>query len=94
LALGGTAANAAIGDKWVLLCLGWSNGAGPFVYDDLRRDLGWAGDERYLPEFPTKAACMAAERRLLQKYAGLSHAEGGDHSYLCTSLDSFAYPAL
>jgi hypothetical protein len=85
LAISSTATNAGSdGGDWILLCVGATNSVGYFIYDDVRADLGLRGEERYPPSFSSKRACLIAERRLVQKYAGLSHAEGGDHTYLCT----------
>ncbi len=66
-------------NDWVLLTLGWENGAGAVV---LSRGL--------VPEFPTKGACLAALRRELQRHTGLSHADGGGSYYLCTHLSDWA----
>jgi len=37
-----------------------------------------------LPVFRTKAECQKALRHAIQKYAGLSHAEGNDGWFLCS----------
>ena len=68
-------------NDWVLLSLGWENGAGAVVRT-----------EGLVPEFPTKGACQAVLRRELQKHAGLSHADGGGDYYLCTHLSDWAVP--
>jgi hypothetical protein len=62
-------------NDWVLLTLGWENGAGAVVLNN-----------GLVPEFATKGACQTALRRELQKHSGLSHAEGGGSYYLCTHL--------
>ena len=72
--------------NWLLLGLDWENGAGVVVRDmpaDLPNVVGRG------PLFATQRACQAALRRVVQKYAGLSHAEGNGGYYLCTSLRSW-----
>ena len=71
-----TAANAQLDSEtnWLLLGLDWENGAGVVVRDmpaDIPNVVGRG------PLFATQRACQAALRRVVQKYAGLSHAEGG-----------------
>jgi hypothetical protein len=74
----GTSAMDSVSD-WVLISLGWENGAGAGVRS-----------EGLVPEFPTKGARQAALRRELRKHAELSHADGGEDYYLCTHLSDWA----
>jgi hypothetical protein len=80
-----TAANAQLDSEtnWLLLGLDWESGAGVVVRDiptDIPNVVGRG------PLFATQRACQAALRRVVQKYAGLSHAQGGGGLYLCSPL--------
>ncbi len=68
---------------WVLL--GLTGGMGAVFMRDTALDTGTPSDEG-LPVYQTKAACEAALRHAIQKYAGLSHAEGNYGMYLCSNL--------
>ena len=75
--------NAQSETNWLLLGLDWENGAGVVVRDmpaDIPNVVGRG------PLFATQRACQAAQRRVVQKYAELSHAEGGGGLYLCSPL--------
>jgi hypothetical protein len=43
-----------------------------------------------LPVFPTAAACQAALRHTIQKYAGRPHAQGNFGRFLCTDWRTWA----
>ena len=43
-----------------------------------------------LPVFQTAAACQAALRHAIQKYAGLPHAQGNSGRYLCVDWRTWA----
>jgi hypothetical protein len=94
IALGGAAKaqEADSSKEWVLLGLNWSNGSGwdaRDVTDDA--DLPAIGGS-HIPNFRTAGQCQAALRHVLQKYANVSHAEGGLGSYLCTNMRTWASP--
>jgi hypothetical protein len=70
--------------SWVLLGLNWENGGGVSVLN--------VGEEAGIPNagqaplFRTKDACQAEVRRLIKKFAQVSHADGGGGLYRCSQL--------
>src|SRR4051794_33163891 len=63
---------------------------GPTItYRDTARDADIHVDEG-LPTFTTAAACQAALRRAIKKYAGKSHAEGNYGSFLCLNIQPWS----
>jgi hypothetical protein len=44
-----------------------------------------------LPVYSTKADCQAALHHAIQKYSGLSHAEGNDGSFLCADYRTWTH---
>ena len=76
-----THAIAAEPPLWVLI--GLDGHMGPTItYRDTARDADIHVDEG-LPTFTTAAACQAALRHAIKKYAGKSHAEGNYGSFSC-----------
>jgi hypothetical protein len=75
-------AHAEIGDPWMLLTAGWWNGEGPHAWDP----------QHVYEQFPTKAACETELRNQVHKYAGRSHAEGGDFMALCSNINTWTLP--
>jgi hypothetical protein len=81
-----TQAKAADSPLWVLI--GLDSFMGPTItYRDTARDADIHIDEG-LPTFTTAAACQAALRRAIKKYAGKSHAEGNYGRFLCLNYST------
>jgi hypothetical protein len=81
-----TQAKAAEPPLWVLIALAAHMGP-TITYRDTARDADIHVDEG-LPTFTTAAACQAALRRAIKKYAGKSHAEGNYDSFLCLNYST------
>jgi hypothetical protein len=74
---------------WVLLGIDINMGA--VTVRDTTRDADTVSVYgEGLPVFPTLAACQAALRHAIQKYAGLSHAAGNNGLFLCTDWRTWA----
>ena len=81
-----TQAKAAEPALWVLI--GLDGHKGPTItYRDTARDADIHVDEG-LPTFTTAAACQAALRHAIKKYAGKSHAEGNYGSFSCLNYST------
>ena len=81
-----TSAAAAEPPLWVLI--GLDAHMGPTVtYRDTARDADIQVDEG-LPTFTTAAACQAALRHTIKKYAGKSHREGNYGSFMCLNYST------
>lgn len=95
LALGGAAHANIISDRdpWILVGLNWGNSVGLEERDDVAADAEMDHEPPgVMPMYATRGECFAAERRILLKYKGVSHAAGGNGYYLCTPLSAWAIP--
>ena len=91
LGLSPSLAHAAPPDNapWVLLGLDINMGA--VTVRDTAKDADTTSIYgEGLPVFETAAACQAALRHSIQKYAALSHAEGNYGRFLCTNWRTWA----
>jgi hypothetical protein len=80
---------------WVLVGLGFANSVGLYGLPNVASDVGMLTEPQgSMPMYQTRGECLAAERRILAKYKGASHAAGGDGHYLCTPLSAFATPSF
>jgi hypothetical protein len=76
--------------SWVLLGLDVNMGA--VTVRDTARDADTTSVYgEGLPVFETRAACQAALRHAVRKYAGRSHAEGNYGSFLCADIRTWTH---
>lgn len=74
---------------WVLLGLDVNNGA--VTVRDTAKDADTVSVYgEGLPVYQTKAACRAALRHAIKKYAGRSHVEGNYGRFLCANIWTWA----